>query len=53
VVSGGTTAITEGDPDRRVGLVSALRNEDVRRSVGTLVEVAERVGAAQADSQIK
>jgi len=45
-VEAGAGAIAD-EPDRRVGplgLLSALRNDDVQRSLGTLVEVAERVG---------
>jgi uncharacterized protein YjgD (DUF1641 family) len=51
VVDAGAAAVAEGDIDRRVGfrgLVGALRNDDVQRSLGLLVDVAERVGAARA-----
>ena len=43
----GASAFTDETTDRRVGLfglVSALRNDDVQRTLGTLVEAAERVG---------
>jgi len=43
----GASAFTDETADRRVGLfglVSALRNDDVQRTLGTLVEAAERVG---------
>jgi len=43
----GASAFTDETSDRRVGLfglVSALRNDDVQRTLGTLVEAAERVG---------
>jgi len=51
VVDAGAAAVAEGDADRRVGLrglLGALRNEDVQRSLGMLVDVAERTGAARA-----
>ena len=43
----GASAFTDETADRRVGvfgLVSALRNDDVQRTLGTLIEAAERVG---------
>lgn len=43
----GASAFTDETADRRVGLFglfSALRNDDVQRTLGTLVEAAERVG---------
>jgi uncharacterized protein YjgD (DUF1641 family) len=43
----GASAFTDETTDRRVGLFglfSALRNDDVQRTLGTLVEAAERVG---------
>jgi len=43
----GSSAFTDETADRRVGLfglVSALRNDDVQRTLGTLIEAAERVG---------
>jgi hypothetical protein len=43
----GASAFTDETADRRVGLfglVSALRNDDVQRTLGTLVDAAERVG---------
>ena len=48
-VEAGAGAVAEPS-DRRVGvfgLLSALRNDDVQRTLGTVVEVAERVGAAR------
>jgi len=47
-VEAGAGAFTDDDVDRRVGLfglVAALRNDDVKRTLGTVVEAAERVGA--------
>jgi len=47
-VEAGAGAFTDEDVDRRVGLfglLSALRNDDVKRTLGTVVEAAERVGA--------
>ncbi len=43
----GASAFTDETSDRRVGLfglLSALRNSDVQRTLGTLVDAAERVG---------
>ena len=43
----GASAFADERSDRRVGLVgllSALRNDDVQRTLGTLVEAAERAG---------
>ena len=40
----------DGDTDRRVGLrglIGAFRNDDVQRSLGLLVEAAERIGATR------
>jgi uncharacterized protein YjgD (DUF1641 family) len=51
VVDAGAGAITDGDTDRRVGLrglLGAFRNDDVQRSLGMLVEAAERIGATRA-----
>lgn len=45
-VEAGADAVAD-DTDRTVGvlgLVGALRNDDVKRSLGTLVEAAERIG---------
>jgi hypothetical protein len=45
-VEAGADAIADGS-NREIGalgLVSALRNDDVRRSLGMLVDVAERIG---------
>jgi uncharacterized protein YjgD (DUF1641 family) len=51
VVDAGAGAIADGDTDRRVGLrglIGAFRNDDVQRSLGMLVEAAERIGATRA-----
>ena len=50
VVDAGAGAIADGDTDRRVGLrglIGAFRNDDVQRSLGMLVEAAERIGATR------
>lgn len=50
----GASAFTDETTDRRVGLfglVSALRNDDVQRTLGTLVEAAERVGQTRSSSR--
>jgi uncharacterized protein YjgD (DUF1641 family) len=50
----GASAFTDETADRRVGLfglISALRNDDVQRTLGTLVEAAERAGHAQGPDQ--
>jgi hypothetical protein len=49
-VEAGASALADG-PDRRVGplgLVAALRNDDVQRTLGAVVETAERVGRTRA-----
>ncbi|WP_179233288.1 DUF1641 domain-containing protein [Halorubrum ezzemoulense] len=46
----GASAFTDKATDRRVGLlgmISALRNDNVQRTLGTIVEAAERVGQTQ------
>jgi uncharacterized protein YjgD (DUF1641 family) len=46
-VDAGASAFTDETSDRTVGLfglLSALRNDDVQRTLGTVVEAAERVG---------
>jgi hypothetical protein len=48
------SAFTDETADRQVGLiglVSALRSDDVQRTLGTLVEAAERAGDAQRPGQ--
>ncbi|WP_166377390.1 DUF1641 domain-containing protein [Halorubrum sp. BOL3-1] len=50
----GASAFTDKTTDRRVGLfglISALRNDDVQRTFGTLVEAAERVGQTRDSSR--
>jgi len=50
----GSSAFTDETADRRVGLfglVSALRNDDVQRTLGTLIEAAERVGQTRDTSR--
>jgi len=50
----GVSAVTDKTTERRVGLlglISALRNNDVQRTLGTLVEAAERVGQTRRPSQ--
>jgi uncharacterized protein YjgD (DUF1641 family) len=51
-VEAGAGAFADEDVDRRVGvfgLLSALRDDDVQRTLGRVVEAAERVGAARTD----
>lgn len=50
----GASAFTDETTDRRVGplgLLSALRDDDVQRTLGTLVEAAERVGQTRSSSR--
>ena len=50
-VDAGISAFTDETNDRRVGLfglLSAFRNDDVQRTIGTMIEATERAGRAQA-----
>jgi uncharacterized protein YjgD (DUF1641 family) len=50
----GASAFTDETADRRVGLFglfSALRNDDVQQTLGTLVKAAERVGRTRNSGQ--
>ncbi|MFC4405987.1 DUF1641 domain-containing protein [Haloarchaeobius iranensis] len=50
----GASALADETTDRRVGLLGllgALRNDDVQRTLGTLVEAAERVGRVRSSDQ--
>ncbi|MFC5279234.1 DUF1641 domain-containing protein [Halorubrum rubrum] len=50
----GASAFTDETVDRRVGLFglfSALRDDDVQRTLGTVVEAAERAGRTQTSGQ--
>ena len=50
-VDAGVSAFTDETNDRRVGLfglLSAFRNDDVQRTIGTMIEATERAGRAQA-----
>ncbi|WP_435185828.1 DUF1641 domain-containing protein [Halobellus sp. EA9] len=50
----GVSAFTDETADRQVGLfglISALRNDDIQRTLGTFVEAAERAGRTQGPDQ--